>query len=92
MVYPNEYIFDWVKLNDTLLPDREDFYSHLNKKDITDANYRHAKRVCKNFEIKNLDRYHDLYFQSDTLLSADLFNNFQNIGLNPNKSLKVKKC
>ena len=29
--------------------------------DITDADYVHAKRVCKNFEIKNLGEYHDLY-------------------------------
>ena len=26
--------------------------------DITDADYMHAKRVCKDFEIKNLDEYH----------------------------------
>ena len=26
---------------------------------ITDADYMHAKRVCKDFEIKNLGEYHD---------------------------------
>ena len=26
-------------------------------KDITHADYAHAKRVCKNFEIKNLGEY-----------------------------------
>ena len=30
------------------------FYSHLNMEDITDADYKHAKRVCKDFEIKQL--------------------------------------
>ena len=39
--------------------------------DITDVDYAHAKRVCKDFEIKNLGKYHDLYVQSDTLLLAD---------------------
>ena len=29
--------------------------------DITNADYTHAKRVCKEFEIKNLRKYHDLY-------------------------------
>ena len=28
--------------------------------DITDADYMHAKRVCKGFEIKYLGEYHDL--------------------------------
>ena len=28
---------------------------------ITDADYAHAKRVCKDFEIKNLEEYHDLH-------------------------------
>ena len=35
--------------------------------DITDADYAHAKEVCKDFEIKNLIEYHDLYVQSHTL-------------------------
>ena len=29
--------------------------------DCTDANYMHAKRVCKDFEIKHLGECHDLY-------------------------------
>ena len=49
--------------------------------DITDADYVHAKKVCKDFEIKNLVEYHDLYVQSLTLLLADAFNNFQNMCL-----------
>ena len=30
---------------------KKDFYSHLNMEDITDADYAHAKRVRKDFEI-----------------------------------------
>ena len=48
--------------------------------DITDADYAQAKRVCKDFEIKNLGEHHDLYIQSDTLL-ADAFENFRNMCL-----------
>ena len=80
-VYPYEYMDDWEKFNETLLPKKEDFYSHLNMEDITDADYAHAKRVCKDFEIKNLGEYHDLYVQSDTLLLADVFENFRNMCL-----------
>ena len=53
-VYPYEYMDDWKKFNDTSLPEKEHFYSHLNMEDITDGDYAHAKRVCKDFEIKHL--------------------------------------
>ena len=39
---------------------------------------RHAKKVFKNFNNKNLSDYLDLYDQSDTLLLADVFENFRN--------------
>ena len=45
---------------------------------ITSVDYRHAKRVYKEFKSKNLGDYHDLYVQSDTLLLADVFENFRN--------------
>ena len=44
---------------------------------ITDADYMHEKKVCKDFEIKNLGEYHDLYVQSDTLLLANVFENIK---------------
>ena len=37
------------------------FYSHLKMENITNADYVHAKRVCKDFEIKDLGEYHGLY-------------------------------
>ena len=30
---------DWKKFNETALPGKEDFYSHLNVEDITDADF-----------------------------------------------------
>ena len=44
------------KFNETSLHEKEDFYSHLYMEDITDAGYPHAKRVCKEFEIKKFRR------------------------------------
>ena len=42
---------DWKKFNETLTG-KEDFCSHLNIKDITDFDYTHGKRFCKDFVIK----------------------------------------
>ena len=67
---------DCEKFNETSLPETEDFYSHLNMKDITDAGYMNTKKVCKDFEIQNLGKYH---FQSDTLMLANAFENFRNM-------------
>ena len=87
-VYPHECINDWEKFNEISLPEKSDFYSHLNMEDITDADYTHAKRVCKNFEMKNLGEYHDLFVQMDTLLLTDVFENFQNMFQNISLTLK----
>ena len=43
--------------------------------------YRHGNNVFKRFKLKNLEEYHDLYVQSDTLLLADVFENFRNMCL-----------
>ena len=48
---------------------------------ITEADDSHSKRIFKDFEIKNLGEYHDFYAQSDTLLLADVFENFRNMCL-----------
>ena len=58
---------DWEQFNETSLPEKEDSHSHLNMEDITDADYTHLKRVCKDFEIQNLGEHYDLYVKSDTL-------------------------
>ena len=72
---------DWEKFSKISLSEKEDFYSNLNMEYITDADYVHTERVCKDFEMKNLAEYHDLYVQSDTSLLADVFENFRNMCL-----------
>ena len=74
----------WERLNETSLPDKEAFYSNLNMEDITDVDHSHTKRVfnevaLKSLNNRNLGDYHDLYVQSDTLLLADVFENFRNM-------------
>ena len=81
-VYPYEYMDSWERFDETSLSDKEAFYSSLNMKDITDVDHRHAKRVFKSLNNKNLGDYHDLYVQSDTLLLADVLENFRNMCIN----------
>ena len=45
---------------------------------MTDKDYEHVKKVWEAFEIKSFGEYHDLYVQCDTLLLADVFENFRN--------------
>ena len=47
--------------------------------DIKDIEYRHANSVFKRIKLENLGDYDDLYVQSDTLLLADVFNNFRDM-------------
>ena len=76
-MYSYEYIDSWEKFNEVSLPDKESFYSQLNKEGIADEDYMHAQKVWEVFKIKNLGEYHDLYVQSDTFLLADVFENFR---------------
>ena len=68
----------WIAgFNEESLPDKESFYSELNKEGITDEDYAHAQKVWDTLNIKNLGEYHDLYVQSDTALLADVFESFR---------------
>ena len=77
-VYPYEYMDNWERFDETSLSNKESFYSNLNMENIEDIDYRHGNNVFKRFKLKNLGEYHDLYVQSDTLLLADVFENFRN--------------
>ena len=77
-VYPYEYMYNWERFDETSLPNKESFYSNLNMENIDDIDNRHGNNVFKRFKLKNLGEYHDLYVKSDTLLLADVFENFKN--------------
>ena len=77
--YPYEYMDNCERFDETSLPDKESFYSSLNMENIDDIDYRHGNNVFKKIKLKNLGEYHGLYVQSDTLLLADVFENFRNM-------------
>ena len=75
-VYPYEYMDSWERFNDTSLPPKKDFCSELFLEDISDKDYLHAQKVFKEY-YTDMGDYHDLYFQTDTFLLADVFQKFR---------------
>ena len=67
----------WNEFNETSIPNKESFYINLTMEDITETDYIHANNVFKTFKLNNLGDYHNLYVQSDTLLYANVFENFR---------------
>ena len=77
-VYPYEYMDSWERFNETSLLDKKVFCSELYLKDISDKDYTHTQKLFEKLKLKNLGVYHDLHVQSNTLLLADVFENFRN--------------
>ena len=77
-VHSYEYMGSWGRFDETSLPDKNVFYSELYLEDINDKDYAHAQKLFEQLKLKNLGDYHDLYVQSDTLLLADVFEDFRN--------------
>ena len=82
-VYPYEYMDSWEKFDDVKLYYhlKKAFYGNLNLEGISHDNYVHARKVWDVFKIKKLGEYHDLYVESNTLLLADVYENFRNMCL-----------
>ena len=51
VVYPYAYMNNWAIFSETSLPDKKDFYSELDLKDITDKDYAHAQKVFKELKV-----------------------------------------
>ena len=87
-IYPYEYMDSFERFGETELPEKEKFYSSLSGKGITDEEYGHAKQVWEALGCRNLGDYHNWYVATDTLLLADVFENFRKVcqekyGLDP---------
>ena len=87
-ICPYEYMDSFERFAETQLPEKEKFYSSLSGKDITDEEYAHAKKVWETFGCRNLGDYHDLYVATDSVLLAEVFENFRKVcqdkyGLDP---------
>ena len=87
-VYPYAYMDSADRFKESKLPPKEDFYNDLVKQHITEEDYDFVKKLWETFRLKNLGELHDLYMETDTLLLADVFQNYRqvilkNYGLDP---------
>ena len=79
---------DWDKFTETALPPKEAFYSKLNMSGVSNQEYDHVCKVWRDFGVRNLREYHNLYLKTDVILSANVFEAFRkvcldNYGLDP---------
>ena len=70
------------QFDETSVLPKETFYSKLKGEGITNEDFQRAQKVWKEFNIKSMKDYHNLYNLSDVLLLADIFENFRNICMN----------
>ena len=76
-IYPYEYMSSWDKFEESRLPPIEPFYSSLNMANVSQGDYQHAQKAWKEFGIRNLGEYHDLYLRTDVILLANVFEAFR---------------
>jgi hypothetical protein len=63
----------------TELPSKDAFYCELEEEGITDEEHDCAQNVWTAMGCQNY--YHDLYLTTDTLLLADVFENFRDVSM-----------
>ena len=80
-VYPYEYMDEEEKFKEQSLPSIENFFSKLCDASISEEEYGRAQDVWKHFDIQDMRQYHDLYLKTDTLLLADVFENFRRVAI-----------
>ena len=77
----------WDRFEETTLPPASSFYSKLNSSGVSDQDYEHACTIWRDFGIRNLGEYHNLYLRTVILLE-NIFKSFRhvcldNYGLDP---------
>lgn len=78
--YCYDYVTSFKQFNEKQLPTKDKFFNVLTEKNITDEEYEYADFVFNRF-CDSLGSYHDLYLKVDTILLADVMENFRSIAI-----------
>lgn len=76
-VFPYDYVDSFKKYSEPKLPSHQNFINKLSKSNITIEEYKRAKHIWKQFKIRNLGEYSDLYLKTDVMLLVDIFETFR---------------
>ena len=87
-IYPYKYMDSWDRFKEMSLPSIERFYSNINMSGVSDGDYEHACSIWREFKIRNMGEYHNLYSRTDVFILANVFKSFkgvclENYGLDP---------
>ena len=74
--YLYEYTNSFESFGETILPCNEELFNMLNDKHIRDKNYGNVLTIWNEFEMKNMEEYHDLYLKTGVSLLAYVFEEF----------------
>jgi hypothetical protein len=81
-VYPYEFVSDIDKLRKCKrIPKKKYFHSILTNSDVTNEDYKHAKKVFKTFRCKNMIDYTELYCAMDVAILAEVVTQFRKLVL-----------
>jgi hypothetical protein len=80
-IFPYEWFDSFEKFDCTELPSQDAFYSELEENGVTDEEYERAQNVWTYMECQTFKNYHDLYLKMDTVLLADVFENFRDVSM-----------
>ena len=71
----------WDRFKETSLPSIKHSYSNFNMSGVSNTDYEHACSIWREFEIRNMGEYHNLYLRSTVILLANVFESFRQVCL-----------
>ena len=73
LFFPYDYVNDNIKLNQTELPTREDFYNKLRDCPISNIDYENTLQIYTLSECANLGEYYKLYCLIDVIMLCQIY-------------------